>query len=31
MSFLENRYLHGNKLTGQIPPELGNMSRLSYL
>lgn len=24
-------YLHGNKLTGQIPPELGNMSKLSYL
>ncbi|XVF08982.1 hypothetical protein REPUB_Repub07fG0051100 [Reevesia pubescens] len=25
-----SRYLHGNKLTGPIPPELGNMSKLSY-
>lgn len=25
------RYLHGNKLIGPIPPELGNMSKLSYL
>ncbi|KAK1559672.1 hypothetical protein Q3G72_017123 [Acer saccharum] len=26
-----HRYLHGNRLTGPIPPELGNMSKLSYL
>ncbi|KAK4838687.1 hypothetical protein QYF36_015648 [Acer negundo] len=25
------RYLHGNKLTGPIPPELGNTSKLNYL
>lgn len=25
------RYLHGNKLTGSIPPELGNMTKLHYL
>lgn len=25
------RYLHGNKLTGHVPPELGNMTKLSYL
>lgn len=25
------RYLHGNKLTGLIPPELGNMTKLHYL
>nr|DAD20237.1 TPA_asm: hypothetical protein HUJ06_021700 [Nelumbo nucifera] len=24
-------YLHENKLTGKIPPELGNMSKVSYL
>ncbi|KAL4329946.1 hypothetical protein AHAS_Ahas13G0350900 [Arachis hypogaea] len=28
---LSLRYLHGNKLTGPIPAELGNMSKLSYL
>lgn len=26
-----SRYLHSNKLTGSIPPELGNMSKLHYL
>ncbi|XLS55178.1 hypothetical protein HN51_004933 [Arachis hypogaea] len=25
------KYLHGNKFTGPIPTELGNMSKLSYL
>lgn len=25
------RYLHGNRLTGSIPAELGNMSKLHYL
>lgn len=25
------RYLHNNKLTGSIPRELGNMSKLHYL
>ena len=25
------RYLHGNQLTGSIPPELGNMTKLHYL
>lgn len=28
---IPSRYLHGNKLTGPIPPELGNMTKLSYL
>ncbi|XP_057511648.1 LRR receptor-like serine/threonine-protein kinase ERECTA [Actinidia eriantha] len=27
----EKLYLHGNKLTGSIPPELGNMTKLHYL
>jgi LRR receptor-like serine/threonine-protein kinase ERECTA len=26
-----HRYMQGNKLTGSIPPELGNMSTLHYL
>lgn len=30
-NFFNCRYLHGNKLTGPIPPELGNMSKLHYL